>query len=54
PAPARASVSDDGTLKLRFEQPQRAVTPGQLVALLDPTTDEILGAATILSTPVSS
>ena len=54
PAPARASVSDDGTLQLRFDQPQRAVTPGQLVALLDPTTDEILGAATILSTPLSS
>jgi tRNA-uridine 2-sulfurtransferase len=49
PAPALASVRGDGTLHLRFEQPQRAITPGQLVALLDPQTDEVLGAATIMS-----
>lgn len=47
PALATASVRDDGTLHLRFEKPQRAVTPGQLVALLDPATEEVLGAATI-------
>ncbi|MGA8098289.1 MAG: aminomethyltransferase beta-barrel domain-containing protein, partial [Candidatus Cybelea sp.] len=47
PAPALASVRGDASLHLRFERAQRAVTPGQLVALLDPTTDEVLGAATI-------
>lgn len=47
PTLATASVLDDGTLHLRFEKPQRAVTPGQLVALLDPATEEVLGAATI-------
>lgn len=49
PVEAFASVRDDGTLRLRFSQPQRAVTPGQLVALLDPTSEEVLGAATICS-----
>ncbi len=47
PAAAFASVLADGSLHLRFEQPQRAITPGQLVALLDPNTEEILAAATI-------
>ncbi len=47
PAPAWATVRDDGSLRLRFASPQRAVTPGQLVALLDPATEEVLGAATI-------
>ena len=47
PAPARARVAADGTLWLRFEQPLRAVSPGQLVALLAPDGDELLGAATI-------
>jgi tRNA-uridine 2-sulfurtransferase len=48
PAPAVASVHADGSLHLRFDRPQRAVTPGQLVALLDPDTEEVLGAATIV------
>ncbi len=47
PSPAMASVDADGSLRLRFESPQRAIAPGQLVALLDPETDEVLGAATI-------
>ena len=47
PAFASAKVRADGTLHLRFEKPQRAITPGQLVALLDPDTEEVLGAATI-------
>ncbi|MGD1066212.1 MAG: tRNA 2-thiouridine(34) synthase MnmA [Vulcanimicrobiaceae bacterium] len=47
PAPARASVDADGTLRLVFAEPQRAVSPGQLVALLDLAGDEVLGAATI-------
>lgn len=46
PAPAVASIGD-GTLTLRFERPQRAVAPGQLVALLDCAGNEVLGAATI-------
>ncbi|MFY9718969.1 MAG: tRNA methyl transferase PRC-barrel domain-containing protein, partial [Candidatus Cybelea sp.] len=50
PAFALASVHE-GVLRLWFEEPQRAVSPGQLVALLDASTDEVLGAATIL--PVS-
>lgn len=47
PAPALASVLDGHRLHLRFERPQRAVTPGQLVALLDVASEEVLGAATI-------
>jgi tRNA-uridine 2-sulfurtransferase len=47
PAAAMASVSPEGLLRLRFEQPQRAVSPGQLVALIDATSDEVLGGATI-------
>ena len=34
-------------LSLRFEQPERAIAPGQLVALYDACSDEVLGAATI-------
>jgi len=48
PAPATASISPDGLLRLRFDQAQRAVSAGQLVALLDTESDEMLGAATIL------
>jgi len=46
PSPATASLRD-ALLRLRFERPQRAITPGQLVALLDPESEEVLGAATI-------
>jgi len=46
PALAYASLREDGTLNLRFEHPQRAIAPGQLVALFDEH-DEVLGAATI-------
>jgi tRNA-specific 2-thiouridylase len=48
PARAVANVGDDGTLALRFERAQRAIAPGQLVALLDLDGSEVLGAATIL------
>ena len=48
PAAASATISDDGRLHLRFERPQRAITPGQLVALLDAESEEILAAATII------
>ena len=50
PAPAQATVEADGTLRLAFAEPQRAVSPGQLVALLDLGGAEVLGAATILRT----
>ena len=33
PVPSRATLRDDGALELRFERPQRAVTPGQAVVL---------------------
>ena len=46
PAAATAEVRD-GELHLRFKEPQRAVSPGQLVALFDAHSDEVLGAATI-------
>jgi tRNA-specific 2-thiouridylase len=47
PTAAVATICPDGRLQLRFAEPQRAVSPGQLVALLDPISDEMLGAATI-------
>jgi tRNA-specific 2-thiouridylase len=47
PVAATATVEDDGTLRLAFGEPHRAVTPGQLVALLDPDGAEVVGAATI-------
>ncbi len=48
PAPALATICDN-RLELRFEAPVRAVAPGQLVALLDGRTEEVLGGATIQS-----
>lgn len=50
PATAIATLQPDATLTLHFADPQRAITPGQLVAMLAPNSDEILGAATITST----
>jgi tRNA-specific 2-thiouridylase len=52
PARAVAGIVPDGSLVLRFDEPQRAVAPGQLVALLALDGNEVLGAATI--TNVSS
>jgi tRNA-specific 2-thiouridylase len=46
PAPAFATV-EDGMLRLEFETPVRAVSPGQLVALFDRDGEEVLAAATI-------
>ncbi|MBV8424230.1 MAG: tRNA 2-thiouridine(34) synthase MnmA [Candidatus Eremiobacteraeota bacterium] len=46
PVAARAHITDSH-LRLVFSEPQRAVTPGQLVALIDHQHDEVLGAATI-------
>lgn len=47
PIRAAATVSEDGTLHLKFDEPQFAVTPGQLVALLAEDGEEVIGAATI-------
>lgn len=47
PAHAAATLTPAG-LQLCFDEPQRAVSPGQLVALFDATSDEVLGAGTIL------
>jgi len=47
PARARARRELDGSLTLHFAEPQRAVAPGQLVALFAPEGEEVLGAATI-------
>jgi tRNA-specific 2-thiouridylase len=49
-APASAVLEDDATLKLTFDGPHRAVTPGQLVALFDTDALEVIGAATIRET----
>jgi len=46
PAAAQATLEPDGRLALAFEQPLRAVTPGQLVSIVD-RDDEVLGAGTI-------
>lgn len=47
---ARAEVEPGGNgLRLTFERPERAIAPGQLVALYDGTSDEVLGAATIVT-----
>lgn len=46
PVPAFASARGDA-LELEFEEPLRAVSPGQLVALFDRNGEEVLGAATI-------
>jgi tRNA-specific 2-thiouridylase len=49
--PASAVLEDGGaTLRLTFEEPHRAVTPGQLVALFDRGGVEVIGAATIRET----
>ncbi|TAM91571.1 tRNA 2-thiouridine(34) synthase MnmA [bacterium] len=45
-APAQAHLEGD-RLHLRFDEPQRAVTPGQLVALYAEDGEEVIGAATI-------
>jgi tRNA-specific 2-thiouridylase len=46
---ALAEVEPGGaSLRLTFESPERAVAPGQLVALYDARSDEVLAAATIV------
>jgi tRNA-specific 2-thiouridylase len=50
PFAATAALRADATLELAFDEPQRAVTPGQLVALFAPDGDEVYAAATIRET----
>ena len=45
--PATAGMMEDGRVKVTFDQPQRAITPGQAVVLYDG--DEVLGGGTIIS-----
>lgn len=47
PAPALALPQEDGSLLLRFDAPQRAVTPGQAAVLYDG--EEVLGGGTIFA-----
>ena len=42
---AQVTIDDNGTMKILFEQPQRAVTPGQSVVLYDG--DKVLGGGII-------
>lgn len=46
--PATATVLDAQNVRVEFDEAQRAVTPGQLVAFLDEAGDEVLGGATIV------
>lgn len=46
--PCEVSVHDNGTLTVRFEKPQRAVTPGQSLVLYNK--DVMLGGGMIVST----
>jgi tRNA-specific 2-thiouridylase len=45
PAAATLDPLDDGTVRVRFETPQLAVTPGQLAVFYDG--DRVLGGAAI-------
>jgi tRNA-specific 2-thiouridylase len=48
PAGVLVTLSDNcKTLSLTFDEPQQAVTPGQLLVVLDAETDEVLASATI-------
>ena len=44
--PATVTVMDNGKIKLVFDEPQRAITPGQAVVLYEDNT--VLGGGTIL------
>lgn len=47
--PALGEITSEGDfLRIRFDEPQRAVTPGQAVVFYQPESDIVLGGATIL------
>ena len=47
--PAPATVFPEGDqLRVEFETPQRAITPGQAVVFYQPDGDLVIGGATIL------
>ncbi|HRO86972.1 MAG TPA: tRNA 2-thiouridine(34) synthase MnmA [Chiayiivirga sp.] len=50
--PCRVEILDDGTLEVRFDRAQRAVTPGQSVVFYD--SEECLGGAVIDATDAPS
>ena len=43
---ASVTVLEDGRVQLLFDEPQRAITPGQAVVLYD--SDTVLGGGTIV------
>ncbi len=46
--PAMGTISQDGEyIRVEFDQPQRAITPGQAVVFYEPDGDLVLGGATI-------
>jgi tRNA-specific 2-thiouridylase len=47
PVRATAAVGADASLRIDFDEPHAAVTPGQLVALFDLDGSEVLAGATI-------
>ena len=47
PAPATITMLDEGRIHVRFDTPQRAITPGQAVVFYDD--DRVLGGATIVT-----
>ena len=49
PVPATISPAEDGHVVVRFDEPQRAVTPGQAVVFYDPDCDDVVvGGGTIV------
>ena len=49
PRPATVEPRDDGTVTVRWHQPQRRVAPGQSIALYDVTDTFVLGGGIALA-----
>jgi len=47
PVPATVEPGDDGSVVLRFDEPQRAVTPGQSLVMYENAGESVLGGGTI-------
>ncbi|HEY3347000.1 MAG TPA: aminomethyltransferase beta-barrel domain-containing protein, partial [Nitrospirota bacterium] len=52
PARCKVQVTGDGRAEVAFDEPQRAITPGQAVALYEG--ERVVGGGWINSQPVSS